>query len=101
MREVVLGALAMGFAVAALFFLRFWRETRERLFGYFAIAFFVLAANRVGLALFADGDSRGDYLYWVRLIAFLIILFAIADKNLERSDQRKVNDELPGRRPSQ
>lgn len=85
----MLGALAMGFAVAALFFLRFWRETRERLFGFFAIAFLLLSANRVGFALFADRDIRGDYLYWVRLIAFVIILFAIVDKNLERSDRRK------------
>lgn len=87
MRDVVLGALAMGFAVAGLFFLRFWRETHERLFGYFAIALFVLSANRVGFALFADHDRRGDYLYWIRLIAFVIILCAIVDKNFERSDQ--------------
>jgi hypothetical protein len=85
MREIVIGALAMGFAVAGMFFLRFWRETRDRLFAFFALAFFVLSINRVGFAFFSDSDIRGDYLYWVRLVAFTIILLAVVDKNIKRS----------------
>lgn len=89
MREVILGALAMGFAIAGLFFVRFWRETRERLFCYFAVAFFILSLNRVGLSFFADRDSTGDYLYWVRFIAFIVILAGIIDKNiLKRKDEK-------------
>ena len=84
MREIIMGAVAMGFAVAGTFFLRFWRVTGDRLFGFFALAFFVLSVNRVGFALVGDRDGRGDYLYWIRLIAFLIILGAIADKNFSR-----------------
>jgi hypothetical protein len=78
---ILAGALAMAFAVAGLFFLRFWRETGDRLFAFFALSFFVLAVNRVGLALIVHRGGEGDPLYWVRLVAFLIILVAILDKN--------------------
>lgn len=71
----------MGFAVAGLFFLRFWKETRDRLFALFALSFFVLAINRVGLFLIAHQDGHGDHLYWVRLLAFGLILVGILDKN--------------------
>jgi hypothetical protein len=79
MEHLVMGAVAMGFAVAALFFLRFWRDTRDRLFALFALAFTVLAVNRVGLALVGTGGR--DSLYWVRLLAFALILAAVWDKN--------------------
>jgi hypothetical protein len=82
--QLVSGAILMGYLVAGLFFLRFWRDTRDRLFGLFALAFAILAANRVGLALLAESDARGDHLYWVRLLAFTVILVAIWDKNRPR-----------------
>ncbi len=50
MKQLLAGALAMGFGVAGLFFLRFWRKTRDRLFALFALSFFVMALNRVVLA---------------------------------------------------
>ena len=78
--QVIRGAVALGFAVCGLFFLRFWRDTRDRLFGLFALAFFTLAANRVGIALLKE-HGNSDRLYWIRLIAFAVILFAIWDKN--------------------
>jgi hypothetical protein len=83
MKLIVIGAIAMGFLVASLFFLRFWRETRDRLFALFALSFFVLAVNRVGIGL-AAGSGVRDYLYGVRLLAFVLILLAILDKNRSR-----------------
>jgi hypothetical protein len=81
---LITGAIAAAFAVAALFFLRFWKETRDRLFAFFALSYLVLALNRavIGLAIFQD--NRGEYLYWIRLIAFVLILAAILDKNRSR-----------------
>ena len=67
MSQTVMGAIAMGFGIAGLFFLRFWRETRDRLFFFFAIAFFILAASRIGVALTTPGATPGEYLYWIRL----------------------------------
>lgn len=89
MVSIMNGALAMGLAVAALFFLRFWRDSGDRLFALFSLAFFVLAVNRVGLALVSDPSGSGDYLYWVRFVAFVVILVAILDKNRARTQPGK------------
>ena len=78
--QVLRGGVAFGFAVAGIFFLRFWRDTRDRLFAYFAVAFITLSANRFGLAVLQNSEG-GDRLYWVRLAAFAVILYAIWDKN--------------------
>ena len=85
MDQIVTGAMAMGYAVAGLFFLRFWRDARDRLFGLFALAFFVLAVNRIGSAILgAEEAYQGNHIYWIRLAAFLVILVAIIDKNRSR-----------------
>ena len=76
----MLGAIAMACVVATFFFLRFWRRTGDRLFGLFAAAFGVLALNWVALA-FTRGDELRTLLYAVRLVAFVVILAAIVDKN--------------------
>lgn len=81
MHRFLLGAVCMVFAVAGLFFLRFWRDTRDRLFALFSLAFFVLAANRIGFMLQPEHDVKGDTFYGVRLLAFVLILLAIVDKN--------------------
>jgi phosphoglycerol transferase MdoB-like AlkP superfamily enzyme len=75
------GASTMGFVVAAVFFARFWDETRDRLFAIFAVAFAALAANRALLALVALGREAQPYLYVVRLAAFVLIAYAVVDKN--------------------
>ena len=77
------GILATASLVAALFFLRYWKESRERLFGFFALAFVGLAANWTGLAVIdrPTDEAQQTYAYVVRLVAFLIILVAIIDKN--------------------
>jgi alpha-D-ribose 1-methylphosphonate 5-triphosphate synthase subunit PhnI len=75
------GMLAMGYLIAALFFLRYWRRTRERLFASFAVALLILAIQRALLAAdLAIVEDRTWY-YGLRLLAFVIILLAILDKN--------------------
>lgn len=81
MSDFVSGALALGYLTAGLFFLRFWKETRDRLFGIFATAFFLLAFQRSMLTLTTDAREEAILLYAVRLLAFLLILYAIIDKN--------------------
>lgn len=94
MNEFISGALVMGYLVAGLYFLRYWRASRDRLFALFALAFWVLALQRFALAASTlrapnspDTFEGHPFLYIVRLVAFLLILVAIIDKN--RSD--KVN----------
>jgi uncharacterized membrane protein HdeD (DUF308 family) len=81
MNQFLLGAIAMASLVAGLFFLRFWRETRDRLFLAFAVSFFVEGVNRSALALSGSPQEGGAFFYLIRLLAFLVILLAIIDKN--------------------
>lgn len=86
--DLMRGAIAMGFAVAAVFFLRFWYVSRDRLFAFFSAAFVVLTINRVLLA--ASPSLQREHtttLFTVRLLAFLLILAAIVDKNLRRQSE--------------
>ena len=86
--QFISGAIMMGYVVAAIFFLRFWREARDRLFLWFAISFFLLAGQRLGLSLYSSiQNERNTWLYIIRLIAFLLIFIAILDKN--RAAKRK------------
>jgi hypothetical protein len=78
---LVSGAITMGYAVAGLFFLRFWRETRDRLFLIFTGAFWLLGLQRLALAFSRDMVEEPTGLYLIRLFAFLLILGAIVDKN--------------------
>jgi hypothetical protein len=75
------GAIAMGFAMAGLFFLRFWRDTRDRLFVFFAAAFWMMAAERVGLLYVGPDEAARVTVYLARLAGFSLIIFGIADKN--------------------
>lgn len=79
----LVGAVAMGHWVAGLFFLRFWTKTHDRLFAMFAAAFWLLGVNRVVMLITRDYEEH-HYAYWVRLVAYLVILIAIVDKNRSR-----------------
>lgn len=85
MGDFLTGIIAMAFWVAGLFFLRFWRDSRDRLFLIFAVAFWALALTRVGLVMSSPGaleENNTTYaLYILRLIAYLLIIYAIVDKN--------------------
>ncbi len=76
------GAVTMGFLVAALFFLRFWRRTRDRLFLAFGAAFALLALNQCLAWSLGDGDELTPYTYALRVLGFALILCAIVDKNI-------------------
>jgi uncharacterized membrane protein HdeD (DUF308 family) len=81
MYTMLLGANAMAAAVVGVFFLRFWRDTHDRFFLFFAIAFFIDSVNRVVLALSTFSEETEPFFYLARLLSFGIILVAIADKN--------------------
>jgi len=83
MEQVMSGAIAMGCGVAGVYFLKFWRDTRDRLFALFALSFFVMTVSRAAIAL-SDTPAVGTIQYWVRFVAFALILIAILDKNRPR-----------------
>ncbi|MEW6272675.1 MAG: DUF5985 family protein [Thermodesulfobacteriota bacterium] len=80
------GAMVAGYSVVALLFARFWRKTRDRLFLIFSAAFCLLALQRFMLSMTAEAREGQLAFYLVRLLAYLLILWAIIDKN--RADTR-------------
>jgi peptidoglycan/LPS O-acetylase OafA/YrhL len=81
LKAMINGALVMACLACALFFLRFWRASRDRLFAFFGLAFTTMACNWAVLTLVEVDDERRHYIYLIRLVSFLIILYAIWDKN--------------------
>jgi hypothetical protein len=76
------GMCGMGFLIAAVFFLRFWRRTGDRLFATFAAAFLLLALNQILLGLpMIEGEDQ-SLLYLPRVIAFALLIAAIVLKNV-------------------
>ena len=81
------GMIVMGFAVAGLLFLRYWRRTKDSLFATFAASFFLLAINYAWLAVTQIPVEERSLLFLVRLLAFGLIIFAIIRSN--RVDSRR------------
>ena len=81
MFEALVGASVLASAAIALFFLRFWQQTRDRLFLIFALAFAVFAANRILLSALDDESEAQTAVYLARALTFALIALAIADKN--------------------
>jgi hypothetical protein len=79
--EFLSGAIAMAYFVSGMYFLRFWKKTNDRLFLSFALAFWLLAANQTIVSFLGAADERSGYAYILRVLGFLLILGAIADKN--------------------
>lgn len=75
------GAVTLGFAIAGLYFLRFWKDTRDWLFAAFAAAFWLLGLNQALLALTDVPFEERSWLYLIRLAAFALIIVAIVLKN--------------------
>ena len=75
------GAATVSLLVIALFFLRFWKRTRDRLFLYFSAAFVILMVERLIRAAMIVENEWTPYVYLVRLAAFVLIILAIVDKN--------------------
>lgn len=75
------GAVAFGFFVCGLFFLRYWSRSRDQLFLAFALAFALLGSGQAILALANIATEERGAVYFFRLTAFLLILVAIYRKN--------------------
>ncbi len=82
MLEVFLsGMITLGFLTAGLFFLRFWKRTRDSLFLAFAFAFWLLGAHQAMIALTQIPVEERSPLYLLRLAVFGLIIVSIWAKN--------------------
>lgn len=79
--SILAGAIAMASCVAALFFLRFWRQTRDSFFLFFAAAFALDAVTRIVLTVGDLSEETEPLAYLGRLVTFCLIIIAIVRKN--------------------
>jgi hypothetical protein len=90
MNLILLGAIAMASLIAGLFFLRFWKDTKDRFFLFFSVSFFVEGLNRFALAMSDNPNEGRPFFYFVRFLSFLLILVAIVDKNLTKDTRTEI-----------
>jgi uncharacterized membrane protein HdeD (DUF308 family) len=77
----LLGVIATASVTAGIFFLRYWRDTRDQLFLAFAVAFLIEGCNRTAMLLLQQPNEGRPWVYLVRFFAFLLILAGIVNKN--------------------
>jgi hypothetical protein len=75
------GALVAMSVLAALFFLRYWRTSRDRFFFWFAGAFATFGVSWGLLVCDTHASEHTSYIYAIRMLGFLQILAAILLKN--------------------
>jgi len=90
---VFLAGITMAtFAASALFFLKLWKAAQDSFFLFFAGACLLLSIERV-VALFVQGvlytvrtplPESSSWIYFIRMLSFLMILTAIISKNLHK-----------------
>lgn len=83
MIQFLSGGILMASFVCCLFFFRGWRQTGDRLLMLFGIAFALLTFERVALASLRQLSESVPEIYLMRLAAFVIIIIAIVQKNLQ------------------
>ena len=85
--DLINGGTTVAALVIALFFLRYWRQTDDRLFLMFSAGFLTFAVSRLILALLPEDGEGRVFIYTLRLLAFALILAAIVDKNRAAAPQ--------------
>lgn len=81
MNNLIYGAIIMGSLVISLFFLDFWRRLRDQFFLFFSLAFLLLAINWFIVVVAGEASDVRSYGYLTRLMAFLLIIVAVVNKN--------------------
>jgi uncharacterized membrane protein HdeD (DUF308 family) len=77
----LVGVIATSSVMAGVFFLKFWKRTRDFLFLAFAIAFIIEGLDRACAMMVARPNEGSPWIYLVHLLASGLLLFAILKKN--------------------
>jgi uncharacterized membrane protein HdeD (DUF308 family) len=80
----LLGFVALASLVAGLFFVKFWRSTRDLLFLAFAAFFLIQGVNDIALLFFVRPNEGSSWLRLIQIFALFLILAAILRKNYGR-----------------
>jgi len=79
--DVLAGAQVMASLAVGLFFLKFWRRTRDTFFLLFAAAFAIDAIARFVLSVVQVSNTAEPMYFLPRLVMFALIAIAIINKN--------------------
>lgn len=90
MTNMLIGAIAMASLVISLFFLNYWTKTGDRFFLLFSLSFFIQCLNRVLMVQLPGISETSALFYSIRLVSYLVILFAVLDKNRGSNPQINV-----------
>lgn len=91
--EALLSGISIAtFAASGIFFLRFWRASRDAFFMLFCLACWFLSCERLALLFLPDAQSSirtpetavQSWVYLLRMAAFVMILAAIVQKNRKK-----------------
>lgn len=77
----LLGFITASSLAAVLFFLRFWKDTRDLLFAAFALFFLAQAASDTLVLGYSHPNEGSGWLFQFRLLSILVVLGAILWKN--------------------
>lgn len=77
----LLGVVALSFLAIGVFFLRFWKSTRDFLFLAFAASFLIEGLNRCSFLLLDKPNEGAASIYIVRVLSYALILAGILHKN--------------------
>jgi hypothetical protein len=80
----LIGVLSTMFVTASVFFMRFWRDTRDRFFLSFAASFLIEGLSRVAVLFVEHPNQPHTAIFVVRLFASALIVWAILQKNYGR-----------------
>jgi len=78
----LLGVIATTSVTAGMFFLKFWKTTRDSLFLAFGASFIIEGLNRCAVLFIQKPNEGNPWIYLVRLLSMLLILVAILRKNV-------------------
>lgn len=91
MRDAAWTISAASAGVIGLMFWLHWRRSHDLFFLHFAAAFWLIAASSVLLLALPGGTESKPSAYILRLLAFVLIMSAVINKNRQR---RKVTGHL-------
>lgn len=77
----LLGFIAALSAAATVFFLRYWKETRDSLFLAFAVFFAVQGGTRIVDLTSPNSNLIVGWVYILRLLAVVLVVAAILRRN--------------------
>ena len=84
MDQFLLGAISMANLTVMSFFIKFWYQTKDHFFLFFAVTFLLLSVERFLAVIETINQEISIIIYLIRLAAYAFIIIGIISKNIHR-----------------